>query len=737
MATCLVPDFPTVRIALEHLGELDKRLREEGVSFSQEASHHLRETAEAIKELESSRKLAREKLEIETIETSKLRHQSVNLEDDIRSEISNFVTAAREGNAAEMNRLQSELKAVADDIQSMEEKQQFLEQENTALIQEKENIKGNYEDDVDQMNQQLSNKASIQMMVTEKQNEIQSLKDKIVQVKAAQQDLKENMIQKSKTFAESKHAVKIEIEEIVFKIKEQRKINAVARKELDIFKSELQDKEETITQCEEHISQMEKNIARMAVSEMMYKEWLNEEKSQKEEADHQKESHERKLLELAEAIEQKVQVLQGQMVEIENEIKEEQKVKSALSEPLAKLSDIFSTQRKEEDDMIAEQHSLSKRLEENKLRHEKDVISIAKCRFEIKNMNEEMRQLHDANIINVDMFKKTLEELDGELAKQIMSRASVEAEREKIGQSRKTLKEEHEEYVKEINAAIKQTEKRYEELLEEKKKLQDHILLNSVIKDLTEELANSEKVGKQMEMNYQAEIQQLTRDVESITQAHTEKEQELKDRELILETVESQFDIDHLKHQTLKNQITELLTQRKHLEVSIEEVTKQTAALLQPKEDLKRELMTLRAKHMEMLTANAAVISEVEKSIYKNKVMLEQVTMENSRLHVCIEQLKEEILDAKKEKETYMQEAEWMNEEVQSLFKTLTDTWKTDTLLTEESANRDRKIVENIYNLVVRIQERKHHISDINNRLEEELVGMGSVLKPKTLKTLH
>lgn len=37
---------------------------------------------------------------------------------------------------------------------------------------------------------------------------------------------------------------------------------------------------------------------------------------------------------------------------------------------------------------------------------------------------------------------------------------------------------------------------------------------------------------------------------------------------------------------------------------------------------------------MEMLTANAAVISEVEKSIYENKVMLEQVTMENSRLHV-------------------------------------------------------------------------------------------------------
>ncbi|KAL0169853.1 hypothetical protein M9458_034449, partial [Cirrhinus mrigala] len=74
--------------------------------------------------------------------------------------------------------------------------------------------------------------------------------DKIVQVETAQQDLKENMVQRSKTFAESKHAVGKEIEEIVLKIKEQRKINAETRKELDIITSELQDKEETITQCE-------------------------------------------------------------------------------------------------------------------------------------------------------------------------------------------------------------------------------------------------------------------------------------------------------------------------------------------------------------------------------------------------------------------------------------------------------------------------------------------------------
>lgn len=46
------------------------------------------------------------------------------------------------------------------------------------------------------------------------------------------------------------------------------------------------------------------------------------------------------------------------------------------------------------------------------------------------------------------------------------------------------------------------------------------------------------------------------RDAEPIARALMEKEQELKIKESVLEAVESQLDIDHLKHQTLKNLIT-------------------------------------------------------------------------------------------------------------------------------------------------------------------------------------
>ncbi|XP_052001196.1 myosin-11 [Xyrauchen texanus] len=737
MAECLVPDVPAVIIALKNLSELDKRLREEGVSFSQEASHHLREIAEAIKELESSRKTAREKLEVETIETSKLRQRIMNLEDDIRTEISASVSAARICNAAEMNRLNSELKNIVHDIESVEQRQQLLEQENTVFFQDKDNVKGNYKDAIDKLNQLLSDKASKQILLSEKKKEIKSLKDQILQVQTAWNDLKEDMIQKSKTFPERKHSLEMEIEKIVLEIKEQRKINALKHTEIKLITSELQDKEETITQCNIHISQLEKNIARLTASKIKCKECLHEKISKTEELDQQKVFHEKGLLELAEAFEQKVQALQEQITEIENKMEEEQKIKRALSEAIANLSDIFSTQRKEEDDAIAKQRSLTKRLEESKQRHEEHIMSTAKCKIEIKNMKEEMRQLHESNIIGVDLFKKSLEELESQLAKEHISRVASEAEKEKISQSLKTLKEKHEEHLSEANAAIKLTKKRYKELLEEEKKLQDHVLLSSVIEGLTEKLANADKERIQMEMDYQAEIQQFTRDAESITQARQEKEQELKVQESILEKVESQFDIDHLRHQILQKQTAELKSQTKYFKLSIQEVTMQTAALLEPKEDLKRELETMRAKHIEMLSFHTAEICAIEKNIYENGVMLEQVNMENSRLHLCIEQMKEDISNAKKEKEKYTQEAEWMKDAVQSLFKSLMDVFATEIVLTEESAERDQKVMETIGKLVVKIQKRKHHISDINNRQENELMGIRSMLENPNYKRLE
>lgn len=51
-------------------------------------------------------------------------------------------------------------------------------------------------------------------------------------------------------------------------------------------------------------------------------------------------------------------------------------------------------------------------------------------------------------------------------------------------------------------------------------------------------------------------------------------------------------------------------------------------------EELKVELGDLRRQHLEMLKSQADQIRETERAVYENGVMLEQVSCENSRLHV-------------------------------------------------------------------------------------------------------
>lgn len=52
----------------------------------------------------------------------------------------------------------------------------------------------------------------------------------------------------------------------------------------------------------------------------------------------------------------------------------------------------------------------------------------------------------------------------------------------------------------------------------------------------------------------------------------------------------------------------------------------------------------------------------------------------------------------------------------------------------KESADMEQKITESINELMLKIQERKHNISDINSRLESELIAMKSMLQTPTHK---
>ncbi|XP_029531630.2 interaptin [Oncorhynchus nerka] len=728
MASCLVPDFPAVLVALEHLGELDKQLRDEGVPFSPEASHHLKEIAAAITELETSRRVVHEQLEVETIETSKLRHQCQNIHDDVQNEISAGVAAARNINAGQITQLQDELNSIVQEIELMEKKQEVLEKQNAILYPERELVKGDHENVINQLNYQLSEKANKQILLNETMNEIKEGKAKITDVENTKVELEEDMIQERKMFVETNENLQRECEEVINNIQDQKKNNEKKSRELDIFLAELLDKEDKVTEQKKHIVQLEQSIAKRTASEIQYKEQLADEINTFEELVLQKEFHIKELAEVRIVFELKVQALQEKIVEVDGEMEEGQIVNAIRLESIAKMSDRFKAQRKEEDDVMAEHLNVSRRLEKSRLRLEERIASIAKHKIEIREMDEEIKQLHETNIVNADLFERNVDELHGQLNKEKKNIAIFEVEKEVLCQSLENLKKDQVQHVKEVHSNIGLTRRRYEELLEEEKKLREHVFMGALIERLSNKIVKAEEGNEQMTISYNAEIQQFITEAESVIQSRLEKEEDLKGKESILEEAEAQFYIDQSRHQKLKNHTSELKSKNNHLELFIQDMKESTSKLLKPKEDMKRSLEGLREKHMELLTSHTADIIAMEKSIYDNGMMLEQVNMENSRLHVRIEQMKEDIWNTRKDQERHTKEIGWLKEEVHSLFESLLDAWAEDTVVTEESSERDHKILEAIYRLMTKIHDRKFQLGDINSRLEEELKGMSSLL---------
>ncbi|XP_062863918.1 cingulin [Trichomycterus rosablanca] len=730
MAECLVPDLPAVKLALEQINELDKQLRAERAPFSQEASNDLIQIAQAIKDLEASRRAARDQLEVQTIETSKLRHQDRTQRDDIIREISAAAAAARDAGAAELKQLRQELSDVEQEIQVMEKRQELLEDQNALLLPERDVLKAQHDELVSQLNQQLSEKADLQIHVTDTKKEIRSTKDKIEHSAAAKERLEEEMIHHRRTFSERKNLLEDEMKTMENSIQDQRRMNAEKRRELDEVTAQLVEREDRVHEYSQQVVQLEGSVAELSSTRQNLEAQLEAETRRSERLDEQRAAQETELQELEEARKQNVLTLQENIAQVEGEIEAAQKLNGVHVRSLAEISEIFREQRRTEDEAMAEHHSLMGRLQKSKQQLDERVAAVATYKLENKEMQAEMKQLHESNKVNAELFQKKLKDLEEKLLNAKKSRTKLETHRDEQRDSLETLKEQQERSANELGSAVAVTESRYSELRGEEKKLQEEDeATDALIEELTREISRAQEENQKMKMKYQEEIKQLMLDAESITQAQQEKENQFKERRSVLVEVEAQWERERSRYKILQEHTTELQNRRDDLEFSIQQMKDQTAALLKSKEDVQKELQTVGEKHVETLAWLSEQIYVTERKLYETGRTLERVNVENSRLHLSVELMEEEMSDVNMEKRKHTQEIEQMKEEVQSLCSTLLEDWMVNKVATEEASARDQQLVEEMQALLLQVNKRTHHVGDVNSRLERELRGVSERLE--------
>ncbi|KAM9363885.1 uncharacterized protein ccdc175 [Symphorus nematophorus] len=731
MASCLVPDFPAVAVALEHLKELDKQLKEDAIPFSPEASLHLTGITAAITELEADRRAAHEHLEVESIENSKLRHQLNNVRYEISQEIMADVAAARASNAEEMEQLHKDLNTVSQLQDATVKRQEALLSQNKALYPEREQVKAEHEGIVAALNDQITLKYSLQMQLDQVQEQIKELKSAIAAVEQDKITLQQNMALEREAFTVRQDNLSREVKQIEGEIKQQEKVIKRRKRELDRVEDEKQETFGQLGKLMIHIAKLESSVRSLTASRCQCEKQVKEETQKHQELRQQREMLKKELRELGEAFSIAVQHLQEEITSVEGNVEEGQAAQLLHQDSMTHIYEIFKRQRDEENEERAENFHISQQLQRSKLQLEERIASIVRHSQEIKEMDKQITELLEADTINKRIFERNQEEVSHNMDAEKRNISQYEEEKRCLMGLLEEAKGKQEEHMAKMTSDIGSTRRRYEELLQEKATLQQREPKSTDANLLMSHVTQCEVEYRQKETEHRQEIDQCTAETESIARSNEERQREAEEEEEMLKEVEAKWNEEQSRHQRLKTLTYELRRKKEDLEVSIQGLQEKTSSLLQPKEEMKVELQEMRRTYMDVLDKQASELRAVEMSIYDNRVKLEQVNMENSRLHLCIRQMTEAVSRAREDKDRYWQEICQFKQGAKALFDSLQEAWREDLLVTQECQNSDCELLVSMIATTNCMKTRSQQLGNVGTLIHQVMLDFSKRLGDK------
>lgn len=685
MASCLVPDFPAVMVALEHIKELDKQLKEDRMAFSPAASVHLTQISAAVAELEAEQRAVHERLEVETIENSNLRQQISDLRERIGQEIMADVASARAANAEEMEQLHQDLTAVSQLLEATLEKQEILLSQNKELCPEREQVRARHDKVVAALNDQITLKYGLQKHLEQSLEQIEELKSCIAAVEQDKMGLQQSVALQRKACTVKQENLSREVGEVEGKMKKQKQAVKRCQRELDRVHDKKQETGDHLAELTFQAAKLESSSQRLSASRCQSEGQLEMEKQKQQELRQQRETLKKERCQLREAFRDAIQHLKEEIATVEGKMEKVRSSGRLYCESLAQIAEKFNSQQDEENKVRVEHLHVSQQLERSKQQLEERIASLVKHRKEIKEMDKQVAELLEAEMVSKRVFKRDREEVCRNMNTERRNTSHFEEERSRLRSLLEGAKREQEEHVAQMNSEIGFTRRRCQELQQVEAKLQQRQPKSVDVDLFMSHIQQCEVEYRQEEAQRHEEIERCAAQTKIITRSNKEKLSELEEKEERLKEVEALWSSEQVRHEKVKMQMSEVRRKRSHLELSIQGLQEETSSLLQAKEELKAMLEEMRKNFMVLLEKQASELKATEMVIYDNSVKLEQVRMENSRLHLRITQMSDGVSRAREDRERYMKEVDQYRQSTEHLLESLQEAWKEDVLVTQDS----------------------------------------------------
>lgn len=684
MAGCLAPDFAAVTVALEHIKELDGQLKEDGGAFSAAASVHLMEISAAVSELEAEWRAAHERLEAESTENINLRRQVSDLREQVSHEVMAEVAAARAVNVEEMEQLCKELREVSQLLLFTTEKQEALVSQIKELCPQREQVRAEHDEVVAALNAQIAFKCALQEKLEQTLEQTEELKRCIADVEREKGRREQSIALARQEFIVRQEKLSNKVEALEGQIKKQKRAVRRSRRELDRANEKKQEASDRLSELELQVNWLQSSSQTLSASMYQGKVLLETERQKKLELKQQRETLKKERHQLREAFKDNMQRLAENISKVEGEIEKVESSGRQHQDFLAQVAKKFTSQQSTESQVRAEHVQVSQQLEHLERLLEEQISSLVKHRQEISEMDERLAKLLEADAASKLTFEKECEELCRSGDSMARTTRHCEEKRNQLRNLLEEVKKEQAEHESRMSSEIGSCRRRHLELQREEA---EHLRREPRSADTEAFLGyiqRHEMELKQEEDRHQEEMDQVNAQIESWTRSNEEKTRGLREEEEKLREAEAMWNKEEERHERVKQQASELREQRNHLEASIQHLKAKTVEQLRLREEAKATLQKVEKHRLASLERLAGERRAVEVAIYDGAIKLQQVVVENSRLHLQIVQMTAGLQKASEDLERYREDARCCGRRGEELAGRLRESWREDSQATLE-----------------------------------------------------
>ncbi|XP_058847660.1 myosin heavy chain, embryonic smooth muscle isoform isoform X2 [Acipenser ruthenus] len=259
---------------------------------------------------------------------------------------------------------------------------------------------------------------------------MQDLKEQLVNVNNAFEDLEQDMTRERKDFAESKKKLESNVAETEGQIQNQKAENAKKIKELRFAGAELFDKEEEISEKQKCIQRLQKSIDQLKATHVQRRSQLAQEQKMGEQQTNQNENLDEELPALTEGFKIESQALCDKIVQVNEEMRQVEEINLVHQQMILSQTENFQAARAREDVVLA-------------------------------------FHMDDTKLINMEMHRRKLDELKEQLVKEQKKRLLFEVKQDELSNELERWKHAHTEYIEEINTNIELNKNKCAELIDE------------------------------------------------------------------------------------------------------------------------------------------------------------------------------------------------------------------------------------------------------------------------------